>query len=245
MHHGMTAVWNTVDYAINMATKDPDVSILWRSDIMYSAQKGSDRILRGSKTIIGVINQDTADKITKSLRHALKSPELLVFDRKMHKERPYKLKVKTITCADDDHQLILHSYLIPVTKKHRTKQDIINQINKVFDFRIDLAKLNSLDIDWIKTQRDDTLKQLSVLSDTKTYRTSFYKSFASGYKVSYFDIDGRRKQAGVGDVLIAINGKKVVNDGRMFKRRTDAYLTKKPILHVDDFFGIYPDIVDK
>ena len=69
MHHGMTAVWNTVDYAINTAAKDPDVSILWRSDIMYSAQKGSeDTILRGSKTIIGVINQDTADKITKSLR---------------------------------------------------------------------------------------------------------------------------------------------------------------------------------
>ena len=221
----MSSLWETVDDTISSFIDQNKVTshVLWKKNVLYAKFLGKDTdiILCGSKTIVSVRSKQDANELEKELRSALEYSGLLVEDVLTKKKRPFKLKIKTIECAESKNYNRLEGHIflkkskIAVTKHNLTTEDIYHD-EQMLDAEYAEQKANLH----------------SMLSPNKKYCISGYKSYARNYRVTYNDVGGHRKQTAVGDVLITINGSKVLADPRITKERSDTFANK----HVPIFY---------
>lgn len=258
----MSDLWRTVDNTISEFVGEifSRNFILWKNDILYEKILGddTDTVLCGSKTIVSVPSRQEADCLEKRLRTALEAPELLVEDAKTLEKRPFKLKIKIIECPewkgrDEPGYIFLKKAKIAVTEHGVTREKIAKILDKNFESAEDIARHSAGWPDDPLIQRnslelgDNDISIHNKLME-KLYRTlkpykyciSGYKPYARNYRVTYNDICGRRKTTAVGDVLIAINGTKVLADSRLPKKRSDTFATKHvPIFYLGTPFEYY------
>lgn len=230
-------------------------SMLWNEPIYFS-KKDPSKVLRGSKTIVSVRTCEDAVALKDTIRARLAESDLLVHDAKTLKKRPYKLNVKIIECLDSCGQIILKKSNIPVTKRNLSADDVIGIINLIRKSDIDhfsylRDKYNSSgqvpsEISFFISQErisngyfEENLEEIKEryarlldlaaerLNANQKYCINYYKPCASSYRVTYSDASTyRRKQTTVGDVLIVIKGKSVVEDERFTQRRSDSFDNK-------------------
>ena len=257
----MSSLWETVDDTISSFIDQNKVTshVLWKKDVLYAKFLGKDTdiILCGSKTIVSVQSKHDANELEKELRSALEYSGLLVEDMLTKKKRPFKLKIKTIECAESKNynrlegNIFLKKSKIAVTKHNLTTEDIYNIIEKNYQKQkaalehekdvitsrlephLDSLKFVYHDEQMLEAEYAEQKANLhSMLSPNKKYCISGYKSYARNYRVTYNDVCGHRKQTAVGDVLITINGSKVLTDPRITKERSDTFANK----HVPIFY---------
>lgn len=229
-------------------------SILWNEPIYFS-KKDPNKVLRGSKTIVSVPTCEDAVALKDSLKKRLAASDLFVLDAKTRKKRPYKLNVKIIECLDSCGQIILKKSNIPVTKRNLSPQEVLKIIESIRQSDIDhltyirdrynssgevpaitsiLSRKhisNGYFESTIEKSKNHYVELLDLAAENldvnHKYCINYYKPYASSYRVTYSDASTyRRKQTTVGDVLIVIKGKSVVEDERFTQRRSDSFDNK-------------------
>ena len=270
----MSKLWNTVDQTIVDFVRDKTHRhILWKNDVLYSKKDGN-KILCGSKTIVSVDSATAASELENRLRTDLSDLALLVKDPKTKEKRPFKLKIKTIQCPEQKsvHDFTLgYAFLrkskIAVTKRKLSRDDIEDIIEEIFENQMaelyyQKAEYEKIDNEstkqfYLKTLddaenklRSNWLKSTKQVRDTlklnEKYCISGYKPFARNYRITYNDITGQRKQTAVGDVLIVINGTRVLDDPRITQERSDTFAKKHtPLLYIGSAFEYHVFAEDK
>ena len=228
-------------------------SILWNEPIYFS-KKDPNKVLRGSKTIVSVPTCEDAVALKDSLKKRLAASDLFVLDAKTRKKRPYKLNVKIIECLDSCGQIILKKSNIPVTKRNLSSEQVLKIIKSIRQSDIDhltyirdrynssgevpaiiSISRNHISNGYFESTIEKSENHYAELFDravetldvNQKYCINYYKPYASSYRVTYSDASTYgRKQTTVGDVLIVIKGKSVVEDERFTQRRSDSFDNK-------------------
>ena len=212
--------------------------IIWKDPILYAIRHGreTNTVLRGSKTIISVPSVSAAEALKLALKKRLSEDDLLVWDTKTKKKRPFKLNIKIIECPPDAGQLILKKSNIPVTQhgigirkifeiiENQRQQDMYDKNN--ISIKVSL-RFKTEENEVNERYNEITKKVSSVLDDNKKYCIHWIKPYAMAHRITYTSGTTRsRKQTAIGDVLIVINGTAVSEDQRMTKARTDTFELK-------------------
>ena len=221
--------------------------IIWKDPILYAIRHGleTNNVLRGSKTIISVPSVSAAEALKLALKKRLSEDDLLVWDTKTKKKRPFKLNIKIIECPPDAGQLILKKSNIPVTQhgisirkifeliENQRKQEIdsIKRQQDMYDKNNMSMKISlrfKMEENEVNERYDEITKKVSsVLADNKKYCIHWIKPYAMAYRITYTSgTTQSRKQTAIGDVLIVINGTAVAKDQRITKARTDTFELK-------------------
>lgn len=248
----MGQLWQHIDSVVDKFIADSaetaiiPSSILWRLPILYARSHGqdTDKVLRGSKTIVSVQSIDDANALVKALQDRLSCDALLVRDQKTKKMRPFKLKIKIIECDPFHGEITLKKSDIPVTVHDLHVDDIYDLLTSIKDTDLELMGIRLKEISnpdmqqvvvadmqkavaLIKENYASDVDKAKSLDANKTYCVHYVKPYASSYRVTYNNDKVRgRKQTAVGDVLIAAKGSKVVNSNRVTKFRSDIFSSR-------------------
>lgn len=245
----MGQLWQHIDCVIDKFVADnaeeaiTPSSILWKKPVLYAQSQGqdTDKVLRGSKTIVSVQSIDDANTLVKALQDRLSCDDLLVRDQKTKKMRPFKLRIKIIECDPFHGEITLKKSDIPVTVHDLHVDDVCDLLTSIKDtdltvIGMQLEKINNPDMQQvvaadmqktvalIKENYASDVDKAKSLDTNKTYCVHYVKPYASSYRITYNDGKMRgRKQTAVGDVLIAVKGSKVVDSNRVTKFRSDIF----------------------
>lgn len=194
-------VWEGLDKLIRArAAEENGIDILFH-DKMELSEKGN-RVIRGSKYIIGADDRNAALNLRVDILQYLQAPENQITAKENQKPKQYKLNVKIVDNVE-------RTVKLKMTAAKNTRYYTYDAVMKYLDEKEQFEEGNHEDTAAeCRKARQKLINHYLMTGDEYYYVTKFS---GAAYRVNYYDTEKRQSnQVSVGDILILVGADEIL-----------------------------------